>query len=206
MPNSFSVEKEFNCPQCGYALALYVKHTKLIQCESCKSNIFLEDDATRLSGDSSVLAPEISILELNAPFFFEQKSYLPLGKIRYSYGRGFWEEWWVKDTQNNEYWLSVDEGDLVFQQKVEVTYPDDLFARLRIGLVTSDDWVVTELGEAKCEGFAGSLPKNIVVGSTYAYAHLSGKDAKLRTLELVEDKLEAYEGKWISPFDIGKLL
>ena len=75
-----------------------------------------------------------------------------------------------------------------------------------MGLVTSDDWVVTELGEATCEGFAGSLPKNIVVGSTYAYAHLSGKNAKLRTLELLEGKLEAFEGKWISPFDIGKIL
>ena len=81
MPNSFSVEKQFNCPQCGYSLSLYFKHTKLIQCESCKSTIFLEDDATQLSGDSSVLAPEISILELNTPFFFEQKSYLPLGTL-----------------------------------------------------------------------------------------------------------------------------
>ncbi len=206
MPNQFSIEKQFNCPQCGYTLALYFKHIKLIQCESCKSTIFLEDAAVRLSGDSSVLAPEISILELNRPFFFKQKSYLPLGKMRYSYGRGFWEEWWVKDTQNNEYWLSIDEGDLVFQEKIEVTYPDDLFTRLRVGLVTSDDWVVTELGTATCEGFAGSLPKRITIGNSYQYAHLSGKNTRLRTLEFTEGKLEAYEGKWISPFDIGKVL
>lgn len=206
MTNQFSVEKQFNCPQCGYRLSLYFKHTKLIQCESCKSTIFLEDDAVHLSGDSSVLAPEISILELSKPFFLKQKSYLPLGKIRYSYGRGFWEEWWVKDTQNNEYWLSVDEGDLVFQQKITVTYPDDLISSLRVGLVTSDDWVVTELGTATCEGFEGSLPKKVVIGSSYSYAHLSGKDAKLRTLEMLEGTLEAYEGKWISPFDIGKVL
>jgi len=205
MLNQFTIEEQLNCPQCGYALSLYFKHTKLIQCESCKSTIFLEDEAATVWGDSSVLAPEISILELHKPFFFEQKTYLPLGKIRYSYGRGFWEEWWVKDTKNNTYWFSVDEGDLVFQQKVEVTYPDSLFERLHLGLITSDGWVVTELGEAKCEGFAGSLPKTIVVGSSYAYAHLSGKDAKLRTLEMLEGKLEVYEGKWISPFDIGKV-
>lgn len=206
MPSQFSIEKHINCPQCGDALPLYVKHTKLVQCKSCKSSIFLEDDAAKVWGDSSVLAPEISIVTLNQAFFYNQKSYLPLGKIRYSYGRGFWEEWWVKDTQNNEYWLSVDEGDLVFQHKVEVTYPDTLFEHLHIGLVTSDNWVVTELGEAKCEGFEGALPKTIVIGSTYTYAHLSGKEAKLRTLELVEGKLEVYEGKWISPFDIGKVL
>jgi len=29
MPNQFSIEKQLNCPQCGYSLALYFKHTKL---------------------------------------------------------------------------------------------------------------------------------------------------------------------------------
>lgn len=205
MSQQFTIEKQFHCPQCGYTLSLYFKHTKLIQCESCKSTIFLENDASTLGGDSSVLAPEISILALHKPFFYRQKTYLPLGKIRYGYERGFWEEWWVKDTQNNSYWLSIDEGDLVLQQKVDVTYPDTLFDRLHLGLVTIDGWVVTELGKATCEGFEGALPKKIEIGSSYVYAHLSGKDAKLRTLERVEGKLEAYDGVWISPFDIGKV-
>ena len=206
MIKNFSVEKQLNCPQCGDTLALYFKHTKLIQCESCKSTIFLEDDTVHLSGESSVLAPEISILKLNTPFFYQQKSYLPLGKIRYSYGRGFWEEWWIKDTQNNEYWLSIDEGDLVFQEKIEVSSSSSVFEELHIGLVTVDGWVVTELGSATCEGFEGSLPKKVTIGSSYQYAHLSGKEAKLRTLELTEGKLEVYDGQWLSPFDIGKVL
>jgi len=154
MPNNFTIEKQFNCPQCGYALSLYFKHTKLVQCVSCKSTIFLEDDASEVAGDSSVLAPEISILKVNTPFFYSQKTYLPLGKICYSYGRGFWEEWWVKDTQNNEYWLSVDEGDLVLQQKVDVSYPETLFDRLRVGLVTSDGWVKLNVRALK-----GHFPK-----------------------------------------------
>ena len=206
MSHTFSIDKTINCPQCGYALPLYMKHTKLVQCASCKSSIFLENDATRLAGDSPVLAPEISIIELNKPFFYDHKSYLPLGKIRYTYGRGFWEEWWVKDTQNNDYWLSVDEGDLVLQKKVEANYPADFFESLRIGQSSSGNWIVTELGTAVCEGFEGSLPKKVVKGSTYKYAHLSGKNAELKTLELSDNGLEAYRGKWISPFDIGKIL
>jgi predicted RNA-binding Zn-ribbon protein involved in translation (DUF1610 family) len=200
-PEIFKKEKEFNCPQCGDTLSLYFKHTKLIQCASCKSTIFLEDEAVHLSGERSVLAPEMSILTLNTPFFYQEKRYLPLGKIRYSYGRGFWEEWWIKG-QEDKYWLSVDEGDLVLQQRVDVDYPNDFFSKLHVGLHTRDDWVVTELGEARCDGFAGSLPKRVSIGSTYHYAHLSGKNARLRTLEFFDDALEAYEGMWLSPFDI----
>jgi len=54
MFDNFSIEKHMNCPQCGAALALYFKHTKLIQCESCKSSIFLENDAVQSAGDSAV--------------------------------------------------------------------------------------------------------------------------------------------------------
>ncbi|MEA1952844.1 MAG: DUF4178 domain-containing protein [Campylobacterota bacterium] len=205
MSNSFSIEKSINCPQCGDTLPLYFKHTKLLQCNSCKSTIFLENNATKLAGDSSVLTPEISLLELNTPFLYNYKSYLPLGMIRYSYGRGFWEEWWLKDTQNNEYWLSIDEGDLVLQQRIEANYPSDFFESLNIGQSISGDWVVTELGTATCEGFEGSLPKKVRKGSTYNYAHLSGKKAELKTLEFVDNILEAYHGKWISPFEIKKV-
>lgn len=205
MTNTFTIEKSINCPQCGDTLPLYFKHTKLVQCNSCKSTIFLENEATKLAGDSSVLAPEISLIALNTPFFYDHKSYLPLGMIRYSYGRGFWEEWWLKDTQNNEYWLSIDEGDLVLQQKVETNYPADFFETLKIGQNIDDGWVVTEIGTAKCEGFSGSLPKKIIKGSTYMYAHLSGKNAELMTIEITNKKIEAYRGKWISPFDIEKV-
>ena len=205
MSHTFSIEKSINCPQCGDTLALYFKHTKLVQCHSCKSNIFLENDATRLAGDSSVLAPEISILTLNTPFLYAQKSYLPLGKIRYSYGRGFWEEWWLKDTQNNEFWMSVDEGDLVLEEKIKSEYTSDSFNALRVGDTIAENWVVTEVGTATCEGFEGSLPKKVKVGSTHKYAHLSGANAALQTLEFSDDRVEVYLGKWISPFNIGSV-
>jgi hypothetical protein len=201
---TFEAIDHLTCPQCGYQLPLYFTHVKLLQCEACRSNIFLENDATRLAGNQSVLAPEISIIILNTPFGYEKKSYLPLGKIRYSYGRGFWEEWWLKDNQGNEYWLSVDEGDLVLETSVALSYANDLFTSLKIGDRLKDG-VVTEIGEAKCVGFDGALPKIIEIDSTYTYAHLSSKEGSLVTLERIDGQIQAYRGRWISPFDITRL-
>ncbi|MDQ7084181.1 MAG: DUF4178 domain-containing protein [Sulfurovum sp.] len=205
MSNTFTVEKHFNCPQCGDSLALHFTHVKLVLCDSCKSTIFLENDATRLAGDSSVLSPEISIIHLNIPFMYAQKQYLPLGKIRYSYGRGFWEEWWLKDSANKEYWMSIDEGDVVLEQSITLDSKPIEWSSLVVGQILWDAWLVTELGTATCEGFEGSLPKYVSKGSAYAYAHLSGKDAQLMTLENANDGLEAYQGKWISLFDIKEM-
>jgi DNA-directed RNA polymerase subunit RPC12/RpoP len=199
-----TIEKTINCPQCGDELPIYFKWTKLVQCPSCKSTIFLEDQSVKLMGISSVLARVPSLFEINKPFAYQRTIYLPIGKIRYSYGRGFWEEWWLIDDKGKEHWLSVDEGDLVLEQKVETSYTQDMFKSLSVGSIINDNWTVTEIGEAKYEGFEGTIPKHIKTDTIYTYIHLSGKNNIFRTIEMSDDSLETYEGRWISPFDIKR--
>jgi len=194
--------KTINCPQCGAALPLYFAHAKLAQCESCKSSIFLDDEAARLAGYSSVLAPEPSLITLNSPFSYAGRSYFPMGMIRYSYGRGFWEEWWIKDSSDAEYWLSIDEGDMVLEKLVDNEDDPALFKSPYIGQKVGSKWIVTEIGIGKCEGFIGSLPKEITIGQQHRYLHLSGYHAQLKTVEIDPSGMQTYVGKWISPFDI----
>lgn len=194
--------KSINCPQCGAPLPIYFAHAKLAQCGSCGSSIFLEDEAARLAGYSSVLAPEPSLIKLNTPFTYDRKNYFPMGMIRYSYGRGFWEEWWVKDDSDEEWWLSVDEGDIVLEKLVENEDDISLFQDTLIGAKAGKEWIVTEIGEGSCEGFTGSLPERITIGQKHKYIHLSGYKAKLKTLEVDATGMRTYIGKWINPFDI----
>ncbi len=199
--------KSLNCPQCGAALPLFFVHTKIAQCSSCGSTIFLEDEAARLAGDSSVLAPELSLIKLGSTFSYRNKSYLPVGMIRYSYGRGFWEEWWLRDESGSELWLSVDEGDMVLEVETESTMTPELFGGLKQGAFVDKEWIVTETGEGECVGFIGSLPRIVAKGDKHGYVHLSGKKAKLRTLELYtspqgERTISTFEGEWIDPFEI----
>jgi len=194
--------KSINCPQCGDALPLYFAHAKLAQCDSCGSSIFLDDEASRVAGESSVLAPEPSLIELGVTFSYNNKSYLPMGMIRYSYGRGFWEEWWLKDSSDGEHWLSVDEGDIVLEKLVDNEDDATVFGSPAIGQSVGEEWVITEIGIGTCQGFRGSLPKLVEVGQKHKYLHLSGYNARLKTIEISPRGMETYIGKWISPFEI----
>jgi len=190
-----------NCPQCGDALAIHFKYSKLVKCHSCGSSIFLEDDAVKLIGARAVLSPEPSLIQLHKPFTYKNKNYLPLGKIRYSYGRGFWEEWFLKDEKNKEYWLSIDEGDFTLQKKVKIDLPFGHPSGVKVGKKYAA-YLVSEKGSGKCVGFEGELPEEIKIDEQHSYLHLSAGGGNLLTVEYTAKKIETFKGMWIDPLEI----
>ncbi len=195
--------KTIHCPQCGAVLPLYLAQTKLVQCRQCHSMIFLEDEAVRVAGVASVLAPEPSLVTLEEPFAYEGVSYLPLGKIRYGYGRGFWEEWWVQNDEGAPYWLSIDEGDFALET-ADATHPytAEMLEGIGVGAMLPGGWVVTETGTGVCDGFEGSLPWEVRIGETYRYLQLTDETTRLRTIEIDTGGIRSFTGRWIDPFAI----
>ncbi len=195
-----------NCPQCGAELPLSFRFAKLVVCPHCGSTIFLEDDAARLAGERSALVELPSLVQLKVPFRYRHASYLPVGHIRYRHAFGYWDEWWLLDDGGQGVWLSVDEGDYAFEHLLPLeTSPD--FRRLKLDdeLKLNDrEWHITELDKACCEGFEGELPEVVRVGETFLYAHLSGRDGELMTLEYLGNSVRAYAGKWVDPFDVRR--
>jgi len=198
---STDVDTTKNCPQCGDALAIHFKYSKLVKCRSCGSSIFLEDDAVKLIGESALLAPEPSLIQLHKPFTYKNTNYLPLGKIRYSYGRGFWEEWFLKDEKNKEYWLSIDEGDFTLQKKVKIDLPFGHPSSVKVGKKYAA-YLVSEKGSGKCVGFEGELPEEIKIDEQHHYLHLSAGGGNLLTVEYTAHKIETFKGMWIDPLEI----
>ncbi|HIP51174.1 MAG TPA: DUF4178 domain-containing protein [Campylobacterales bacterium] len=194
----------YNCPQCGDTLEIHFKYSKLIKCRSCNSSIFLEDDTVKLIGKSSALSPEPSLIELHKIFKYRSQTFTPLGKIRYSYGRGFWEEWFLKDEKNKAFWLSIDEGDFVLQEKVKLSFPVSRTQKFTVG-AKYGKYIVTEKGEGLCVGFEGELPEKIELQEKHDYVHLSQGYGKLVTLEFTDKSIQSFRGEWIDPLEIEVL-
>lgn len=195
-----------NCPQCGNALPLAFNFSKLAVCRQCDSTLFLEDEGARLAGTQSTLADLPSLIQLKIPFSYKNDSYLPVGHIRYSYGSGFWDEWWVLDNTGKGVWMSVDEGEFAFEHPKKLQGGLPRINQLRLDQtvrIMDKDWKVTEIGRAICEGFQGELPEIIEAGETFDYIHLSANDAALMTLEYFgPHEVYGYQGQWVDPFEI----
>ncbi len=124
---------KFNCPSCAAELGKPLKYSKFIICEYCQSSIFLEDDAVRHAGTMSILSEEPSIIQLRRLFDYRGWSFTPVGRVRYDYGRGWWDEWWCYDDKGIAKWVSVDEGSIAIEETVEVDGEVPLFNDVNIG-------------------------------------------------------------------------
>jgi len=143
-------------------------------------------------------------VKLHDPIIINKKTYLPLGKIRYAYGRGFWEEWFLKGEDNSEYWLSVDEGDFALERKRTLRLPFKSPHIVKVGK-RYGNYLATEIGKGKCVGFEGELPHRIEVGKVHNYIHLSRGGGELVTIEFTDGIDEVFEGAWIDPLKIKKV-
>lgn len=197
-----------NCPACGAAVPRRLRHAKLTVCEHCRTALFLEDEAARSAGEKSVLAPAPSILQLGRRFRYRNWLFEPYGHLRYEYGDGFWDEWWVILDSGAGKWISIDEGDVAVENRLDhkgkVPALDALDVGARITAM-NQTLTVTEKNRATCAGFEGELPEVVTLGEAHDYVHLSGPRGLLITLEWAAGSVSVYKGVWVDPFDIEPL-
>lgn len=197
---------QLNCPSCGSEVPHQLQYAKLVTCPSCQVTLFLEDDVVKNAGERASIAAGPSIFSLGQPFTHRGVSYVPHGRIRFDYGKGFWDEWWVSSDTGESSWVSVDEGDIAIEQPLSLNGAAPTFESLMVGsnvTVGPQNLLVTEKNEAQCIGYEGELPEVISVGETHQYVHLSGHRGLLLTIEYADDGTHIYKGLWIDPFEVN---
>ena len=197
-----------NCPSCGSEVPHHLRYAILVTCPSCQAALFLEDGAVNNAGERSALAQGPSIFQLGQPFKHNAITYVPHGRVRFDYGNGYWDEWWVESDQGEASWVSVDEGDIALQRPLTLNSAAPAYDALHVGgtlTVGKQALTVTERNEAVCIGFEGELPEVISAGEPHRYVHLSGPRGLLLTIEYSDDEAAVFEGHWIDPYEVKTL-
>jgi len=202
--------KLLNCTQCGTKLNLHFKHSKLIQCPSCRSTLFLEDESIVNFGETSILSQETTLLQLHKEFNYKGWHFRPIGKIRYAYELGFWEEWFVLDKEGQESWISVDEGDFVIEKALELNVKEIIETMSkRVGQTVKiqlQEYLISEKEQGVTQGFEGELARVIKPNTKLDYMHLTAtKKNQHITLEKENGNYSAYIGEWIDAYKIESL-
>ncbi|KIC20291.1 DUF4178 domain-containing protein [Leisingera sp. ANG-Vp] len=198
----------FHCPNCASPVSPAAASVKLTACESCGTTLFLEDDQARLAGEQGVMHEAPMLFGLGSSIRLGGRTMQILGHARFSYGRGFWEEFWALDDGNSPCWVSLDEGDIVMQRVLRRPEWPKYDGYLKLGGTLNYEgelFTVSEEDDAECVAVRGSFDQALIVGERYRFVNLQGEDGTLLSGEFQGSSREWYRGQWYDPFEVEVL-
>lgn len=198
-------EERFQCGNCGADLPLRFRHSRMIACTNCGSTSVLRDRGFELAGTAGVMQDAPSLVELDRPLRAGGLRVTPVGHARFSYGRGWWDEYWcMKGASGEGCWLSVDEGDYAFERPLaEAHWPPE--RNLSLGqsvTLRGTTFRVNEAENATCLAVRGEFPEVLEIGETHLYFDLAARGGQLATYEVWDGGRGWTLGYWIDPWEL----
>jgi len=197
--------KRITCPSCGAGHDLYNPGIATIVCEYCGNAIYWDAEKVKSAGRQSILPEGFSRLYRGASGRLKNRPFFVMGRVRYSFGAGFWDEWFLEFSDGKIGWLTEDNHEFALEKRSTAKHLP-LFEKLSPGsrfTVKGITFVVEEIGHAECLGMEGDLPISARSGEQYAYADASSPDGKYCLgLEYDQAPPVVYFGQWLKYEDL----
>jgi len=191
---------EISCPSCGASHDVHNPGIITIVCEYCGNAIYWAEENIQDAGKQSILPEGFSRLYRGATGRLFQKRFVVLGRVRYSFGKGFWDEWFLEFTDGTIGWLSEDNHEFALQKKT-VSEKVPAFSSLVPGKqlsVQNIPFMIEEVGHAECLGMEGDLPLIIQSGEKYPFADASSLDGRyILSIEYDQEPPTIFFGRWL---------
>jgi len=197
--------KSMSCPSCGAPLNISNRFVKMVTCDFCGQVMLLKESGLDPTGQVAKLAELPSPLYLDATGTIQGKQFKVLGRLRYQYDAGLWDEWFLTFEDDKPGWLVEDEGEYILYQKETLTSAVPSFEEIRVGSVISvagRQMFVTEKGEANIAGGEGQLAFTILPGEEVRYVDGNSGEEQM-SLEYTTDEIEFLVGRAIDPSELN---
>lgn len=196
---------EKTCPSCGAPAVVRNPATISKVCEFCSTVMIWDQDSLKNAGKESRLAEGYSRLYRWATGSIQGTRFQVLGRVRYSFGRGFWDEWYVMLENGEGHWITEDNHEFSFQELSTSVSNMPAFDQVSVGdnlTINDRDYQIQEKGMATCLGMEGELPRGILPNEQYPYVDGSSYDGEYTFgLEYDNDNGQPtlFVGKWVRP-------
>lgn len=195
---------DLTCPNCGSPVPPNVTTVVMSTCPSCDTTLYVQSDRLLSAGSAGEMHDSPGLFGLGDSVKLGRRRWQVLGHARFSYGRGWWDEYWCETAKGAQAWVSVDEGDIVVQTPLPPEARPGFSAQSPLGHAFDFDnetFRVIETGEGTCIALRGGFGERLAVGDVFAYANAQGDQGRLLSCE--EDSATGYfTGAWHDPFDV----
>jgi hypothetical protein len=187
------------CPSCGAEVEADTRFAHLVVCDYCESAIVVDEKAARISGKMAALAQTPSPFFVGGTGRVLDRDFRILGRVRYGYEMGYWDEWYLAFEDGSTVWISEDGDDYMLESMDEDADVPVEYASVAPGdhvQLGETDFHVDEKNVAECEGGEGQLPFAILSGEKVPFIDLSaGEQFATVEFDLDEGTSRLYRGR-----------
>jgi hypothetical protein len=194
--------KQSTCPSCGAPLTFENAHSLYAVCKYCKTMSVQSEDALKEVGKTAALVEDGSPLQLGASGTIDGKTFTIIGRIQYSFGLGYWNEWFLNMAEDagGPAWLGEANGMYFFtRHKKDAKLPDTLdFSKLVAGgsvSVDGKEFFIKDIQKTKVVSGEGELPFPFESEYEAPVVDMLRQDGTFATLDFSEDKPLVFIGK-----------
>lgn len=191
-----------NCPNCGDHVADALAAAPMAVCPSCQTTIYLLDGRLLSAGSAGEMHDAPLLFGLGDRIKVGADWVTAVGHARFSYGPGWWDEFWAEDDAGDGVWISIDEGDVVAQHTLD-SAPVAQVPR-RVGAIISygNGFRVSEIDTGTCMALRGRFPERLAVGDSYSYINAMAENGALLSAETHAGATDWFLGTWLDPFEL----
>ena len=113
------------CPACGKVIVHDEEPADFIVCPYCFEGVALRNGDPHALGKMSSLSATPSPFRVGATGSIAGRGFSILGRVRYAWDGGYWDEWYVGLMNGTHAWISEDGGEYTFERWAELDQPPE---------------------------------------------------------------------------------
>jgi hypothetical protein len=197
-----------NCPNCGAEAIFRSPALPARVCDYCRTMIVRNGEAVTALGKAAVLPFDVSPVQIGMRGAFEGGSFDVVGRVRWGWTDGSWNEWLLLFEDWSPAWLGDAMGQFMLQLERPVkSIESDVVQALASGgdatvgtttEVEGEELFVADAREAICIAAEGELPFSAPAGWRIYSIDFRSRSGRCATLQRDGGEASFYMGRYVS--------
>jgi hypothetical protein len=190
--------QKMTCASCGAPLEVENQFIRSVTCKFCGAAYMVSgSDTLDQVGQTVSLADYPSRLNIGASGEVRGRSFKVIGRVRYAYNEGFWEEWQITwDDGAPPDWLEEDEGYWTVYKRDRIRGAVPSYDQVKVGqsvTINGRSVFITEKRTARMVGSEGQFSSVLPLAGKFGYIQGSSSESPV-SINYWDDEIELSVG------------
>src|SRR3954447_10549815 len=196
------------CPNCGAEVVFRSAALPARVCDYCRTMVVRSGESISAVGKAAELPFDVSPFQIGTRGRFEQQGFEIIGRVRWGWTGGSWNEWLLLFDDGSNAWLGEAMGQLMLlRERPLADIKDEVIEGLASGAsipigtdatVDGETLIVSDARDATCTAAEGELPFTAPAGWTIFSVDFRSASGRCASLQRDGKEADFYDGRYVT--------